>query len=153
MLRETYPFGPSIFCDITRCASYTIWHILPFPYISFWLILSFQSLLLLISLLIVAHIWSCLRVPSKSCLTPGIILPQPLHLARAKMFNGCGWWLRYMMFWLVILPPHGSSAPYRDLLSIYRRCWLVVIAAMFGFLLVWTVVLWLWRFLCWYLNR
>ena len=50
------PFGPSKFRDLTSYVSYTLWHILPFPFIFFQLILRCQFLFLLIALLIVAQI-------------------------------------------------------------------------------------------------
>ena len=139
--------------DLTRCASYTLWHILPFPFLLFLLVICCQFMLLLVSLLIVAHIWSCVRFPFTSHPAPGSILPQPLHLARGRMRNFCCLWLRYMMVWLGILSPHGSSAPDQALLSIYRLCWLIMMAAVVGFLVDWMVVLWLWRFLCWDFTR
>ena len=124
-----------------------------FPFLLFWLILRCQNLLLLIALLIVAHIWSFLRVPTTSRLTLGIIMPRMLHLARARMRIRCRWCLRFMMVWLEILPLHDSSAPDQDLFSIYRHFWLIVMVAVVGFSVCWMVVFWIWRFLCWYYTR
>ena len=123
-LRETYLFGPSIFCDLTRCASYNIWHTLPFPFILFWLKLHCQFMLLQIDLLIIAQSWSCACVPYTPCLTLGSILPQPLHLVRFRMRNGSCWWLQFMMVWLGILQPYDISAPTQDLFSIHKNCFI-----------------------------